>query len=89
MPPVARTATIRRYRQPLAVATDMLDGDGPSELGVMPDSGTQMNQLKRFTVCMLMNHKWVKTRYPLGSDGEAGGLFVRWRRCGKEPRHRK
>ena len=43
-----------------------------------------MNQLKRFTVCMLMNHKWVKTRCPLGSDGEAGGLFVRRRRCGLE-----
>jgi len=40
--------------------------------------------LKRFTVCMLMNHKWVKTRYPTGSDGEAGGFFVRCRRCGKE-----
>ena len=43
-----------------------------------------MNQLKRFTVCMLTNHKWVKTRYPTGSDGEAGGFFVRCRRCGKE-----
>jgi hypothetical protein len=43
-----------------------------------------MNQSKRFSVCMLMNHKWVKTRYPLGSDGEAGGFFVRCRRCGKE-----
>jgi len=28
-----------------------------------------MNQLTRFTVCMLINHKWVKTRYPPGSDG--------------------
>ena len=43
-----------------------------------------MNQLTRFTVCMLINHKWVKTRYPPGSDGEAGGFFVRCRRCGKE-----
>jgi hypothetical protein len=43
-----------------------------------------MNQLKRFTVCMLTGHKWVKTGYPPGSDGEASGFFVRCQRCGME-----
>ena len=43
-----------------------------------------MNQLKRFTVCKLTGHKWVRTRYPKGSDGETPGFFARCRRCGKE-----
>ena len=43
-----------------------------------------MNNLKRFTVCKLMNHQWVKVRYPVGSDGEAPGTFLRCQRCGKE-----
>jgi len=43
-----------------------------------------MDQLKRFTVCMLTGHKWVKTGYPPATDGEAAGFFVRCRRCGME-----
>ena len=41
-------------------------------------------KLKRFTVCKLMGHKWVKTGYPPAADGEAAGFFGRCRRCGKE-----
>jgi hypothetical protein len=43
-----------------------------------------MNNLKRFTICKLANHKWVKIAYPAGSDGEASGTFLRCQRCGKE-----
>ncbi len=43
-----------------------------------------MNQWKRFTICKLTGHKWVKTGYPPASDGEASGFFVRCRRCHKE-----
>ena len=43
-----------------------------------------MNNLKRFTVCKLANHKWAKISYPPGSDGETAGTFLRCLRCGKE-----
>jgi hypothetical protein len=43
-----------------------------------------MNNFKRFTVCKLVNHKWLKIAYPAGSDGERGGTFLRCQRCGKE-----
>jgi hypothetical protein len=43
-----------------------------------------MNNFLRFTVCKLVNHKWLKIAYPAGSDGERGGTFLRCQRCGKE-----
>ncbi|WP_156384136.1 hypothetical protein [Marmoricola sp. Leaf446] len=43
-----------------------------------------MDNLKRFTVCKVINHRWVKVAYPVGSDGEGGGTFLRCERCGKE-----
>ena len=43
-----------------------------------------MNNLKRFTICKLVNHQWLKISYPVGSDGEATGFFLRCGRCGKE-----
>ena len=43
-----------------------------------------MNNLKRFTICKLIDHKWLKIGYPAGSDGEASGFFLRCQRCGKE-----
>lgn len=41
-----------------------------------------MNNLKRFTVCKLVNHDWKKVQYP-SDDGDAG-YFLRCLRCGKE-----
>lgn len=46
--------------------------------------GVLMNNLKRFTVCKLAGHKWVKVGYPAGADGETAGTFLRCLRCGKE-----
>ena len=43
-----------------------------------------MNNLKRFTVCKLAGHKWVKVAYPPSADGEAAGTFLRCQRCDKE-----
>lgn len=43
-----------------------------------------MNNLKRFTICKLAAHNWVKVGYPTASDGETGGTFLRCLRCGKE-----
>ena len=43
-----------------------------------------MNNLKRFTLCKMAGHKWVRVRYPSGADGEAAGMFLRCQRCGKE-----
>lgn len=43
-----------------------------------------MNNLKRFTVCKLASHKWVKVAYPRGVEGEGTGTFMRCQRCGKE-----
>jgi hypothetical protein len=44
-----------------------------------------MNNLKRFTVCKLAGHKWVKAAYPPTSDGEStSGTFLRCLRCDKE-----
>ena len=43
-----------------------------------------MKQLKRFTVCKLLDHEWRKIAYPVGSDGERAGMFLRCLRCGKE-----
>jgi hypothetical protein len=43
-----------------------------------------MNHLKRFTLCKLANHKYVKVAYPQTSDGERAGTFLRCQRCGKE-----
>ena len=43
-----------------------------------------MNNLKRFTVCKLTGHKWLRTAYPAGADGESGGTFLRCKQCGKE-----
>ncbi len=43
-----------------------------------------VNNLKRFTVCKVASHRWVKTSYPPASDDEASGTFLRCSRCGKE-----
>ena len=43
-----------------------------------------MNNLKRFTICKLAGHQWLKITYPVGSDGEPPGHFLRCGRCGKE-----
>ncbi len=36
-----------------------------------------MNNLKRFTLCKVASHKWVKVAYPRGADGEGTGTFMR------------
>jgi hypothetical protein len=46
--------------------------------------GDPMNNLKRFTVCKLAGHKWLKIGYPPGADGETAGTFLRCQRCAKE-----
>ncbi|GAA1475804.1 hypothetical protein GCM10009623_02500 [Nocardioides aestuarii] len=43
-----------------------------------------MDRLKRFTICKLAGHRWLKIGYPAGRDGERSGTFLRCRRCGKE-----
>jgi len=43
-----------------------------------------MNNLKRFTVCKVAGHDWVKIGYPPSADGETSGHFLRCERCGKE-----
>jgi hypothetical protein len=43
-----------------------------------------MNNLKRFTICKLAGHKYVKVAYPPSAAGEASGTFLRCQRCGKE-----
>ncbi|MBF4769327.1 hypothetical protein ISU10_16285 [Nocardioides agariphilus] len=43
-----------------------------------------MNNLKRFTICKLAGHKYVKVAYPPSPDGEASGTFLRCLRCDKE-----
>jgi hypothetical protein len=44
-----------------------------------------MNNLKRFTVCKLAGHKYVKVGYPPTTGGETtSGTFLRCLRCGKE-----
>jgi hypothetical protein len=43
-----------------------------------------MDNLKRFTVCKIANHRWQKIGYRPGADGEAAGFFLRCARCGKE-----
>jgi hypothetical protein len=43
-----------------------------------------MDNLKRFTVCKLAGHQWLKIGYPAGMDGETSGTFLRCGRCGKE-----
>lgn len=43
-----------------------------------------MNNLKRFTVCKLADHRWVMVACPPSADGEATGFFLRCQRCGKE-----
>ena len=43
-----------------------------------------MDNLKRFTVCKLAGHHWLKIGYPRGRDGETSGTFLRCARCGKE-----
>lgn len=43
-----------------------------------------MKNLKRFTVCKVAGHDWLKIGYPRGADGESAGTFLRCRRCGKE-----
>ena len=43
-----------------------------------------MNNLKRFTVCKLVNHKWMAVPYPPSADGMRTGTFLRCQRCGKE-----
>jgi hypothetical protein len=36
------------------------------------------------TICKLFDHRWQKISYPVGSDGERAGLYLRCRRCNKE-----
>jgi hypothetical protein len=43
-----------------------------------------MNNLKRFTLCKLVSHKWVTVPYPPSADGGRTGTFLRCQRCGKE-----
>jgi hypothetical protein len=43
-----------------------------------------MNNLKRFSVCKLVGHKWVMVAYPPSPDGEVVGTFLRCQRCRKE-----
>ena len=43
-----------------------------------------MNNLQRFTICKLANHKWARIGYPPAPDGETSGHFLRCQRCGKE-----
>ena len=43
-----------------------------------------MNNLKRFTICKLAGHNYVKIAYPPSADEEASGTFLRCQRCGKE-----
>jgi hypothetical protein len=43
-----------------------------------------LNNVKRFSVCKLAGHKWLKIAYPPSPDGEASGIFLRCQRCGKE-----
>jgi len=43
-----------------------------------------MDNLKRFTTCKLLDHRWAKISYPVGRDGERAGMFLRCLRCGKE-----
>ena len=44
----------------------------------------KVNNLKRFSVCKLAGHKYVKVAHPPSADGEASGTFLRCERCGKE-----
>jgi hypothetical protein len=41
-----------------------------------------MNNLKRFTVCKIVNHKWARIAYTPSADDT--GFFLRCQRCGKE-----
>jgi hypothetical protein len=41
-----------------------------------------VNNLKRFTVCKLIRHDWVRRLYL--ASGEDTGHFIRCARCGKE-----
>jgi hypothetical protein len=41
-----------------------------------------MNNLKRFTICKVRNHKWAKISYQPHESGTA--FFLRCQRCGKE-----
>jgi len=43
-----------------------------------------VNNLKRFSICKLAGHKWVKVAYPTSADGEGAGTFLRCQRCSKE-----
>ena len=43
-----------------------------------------MNNLKRFTICKLAGHKYVKIAYPPAPEGEGTGTFLRCLRCDKE-----
>lgn len=43
-----------------------------------------MNNLKRFTLCKIAGHDWVRVAYPRGSDGEGAATFLRCQRCCKE-----
>lgn len=43
-----------------------------------------MNNLKRFTVCTLANHKWATIACPPSPACESRGTFLRCLRCGKE-----
>ena len=40
-----------------------------------------MNNVKRFTVCKLVNHKWARIAYQPTVSGTG---FLRCQRCGKE-----
>ena len=42
-----------------------------------------MQQLTRWTVCLVRSHQWSKIAYP-GDGEERGGFFLRCLRCGYE-----
>ena len=61
------------------------EGGFRSGLRRIEGAAVVMNNLKRFTVCKLAGHKWLRVAYPPGADGEdPETFFLRCRRCGKE-----
>jgi hypothetical protein len=52
-------------------------------LGAMTDH-PNVNNLKRFTICKLAGHNWVKVPHPSSADEEGAGTFLRCQRCDRE-----
>jgi len=59
--------------------------DGCRLVSARRSGNVATNSFENAGICRVKGaHKWVKTGYPPGSDGEASGFFLRCRRCGKE-----